>query len=125
MSPSLLDHAFGIRGYGYVQTRYLGGAVIFTIQQPTKALTFPIPRVQCRACGFIRQTRIDFADPRCTYTKAFERFALALSRFMTIPDVVHHLNKNLQKGKWIRRPWPSGRPNPRSGTGFPALLSVA
>src|SRR4051794_2445187 len=33
----------------------------------------PIPRVQCRACGVIRQVAVDFAEPRRTYTKAFAR----------------------------------------------------
>ena len=34
MSTSLLYHAFGVRGYGYVKTAYVGGEVIFTIEQP-------------------------------------------------------------------------------------------
>jgi hypothetical protein len=34
-------------------------------------------------------------------------------------DFQRHLNKNLQRGKWFRRQSPSGRPNPRSRTGFP------
>ena len=33
MSTSLLYHAFGIRGYDYVRTEYIGGEVIFTIEQ--------------------------------------------------------------------------------------------
>ncbi len=33
MSTSLLYHAFGIRGYGYVRTDYQDGRVIFTIMQ--------------------------------------------------------------------------------------------
>jgi len=110
MSTSLLYHAFGVRGYDYVRNQYLGGEVIFTIQQPKKSLRcpacgarevgalghaernflslpigrrstiiiLPIPRVFCRNCGLTRHTRIDFADPRRTYTKAFERYALLL-----------------------------------------------
>jgi transposase len=54
-------------------------------------LVFPIPRVACRACGVIRQVEIGFADPRRTYTKAFERYALELSRHMTILAVARHL----------------------------------
>ena len=50
-------------------------------------LVFPIPRVVCRACGVIRQVEIGFADPRRTYTKSFERYALELSRHMTVLDV--------------------------------------
>src|SRR5262249_19149393 len=95
MSPSLLYHAFGIRGYDYVRTDYRGGQVIFTIAQdpddcrcsacgshevisrghverrflnvpigdrPT-AVILLIPRVECRACGAVRQVEVPFADP--------------------------------------------------------------
>jgi transposase len=44
MSTSLLYHAFGIRGYRYVSTRYEAGAVIFTIDQPREAY-------RCAECG--------------------------------------------------------------------------
>jgi transposase len=72
-------------------------------------LVFPIPRVACRACGVIRQVEISFADPRRTYTKAFERYALELSRSMTILDVARHLGvswdvvKDIQKRDLSRR----------------------
>jgi transposase len=62
-----------------------------------------IPRVECRNCEIIRQIYIGFAEPRRTYTKAFERYALELSRHMTIQDVARHLGvswdviKNIQK----------------------------
>jgi transposase len=73
------------------------------------SLVFPIPRVACRACGMIRQEEISFADPRRTYTKAFERYALELSRCMTILDVARHLGvswgvvKHIQKRDLSRR----------------------
>jgi transposase len=35
--------------------------------------------------------KIAFADPRVTYTKAFQRYALELSQYMTIQDVADHL----------------------------------
>ena len=54
-------------------------------------LAFAVPRVECRSCGIVRQLRIGFADPRLSYTKAFARYALELSRHMTIKDVAHHL----------------------------------
>src|SRR5262249_51895786 len=41
---SLLDHAFSIRGYEYVRSRYQDGQVIFTIQQDPRS-------VRCSACG--------------------------------------------------------------------------
>jgi transposase len=72
-------------------------------------IVFPIPRVACRACGVIRQVEIGFADPRRTYTKAFERYALDLSRHMTILDVARHLGvswdiiKDIQKRDLSRR----------------------
>jgi transposase len=44
MSTSLLYHAFGIRGYDYVRTEYIGGAVIFTIEQDPDDC-------RCSVCG--------------------------------------------------------------------------
>jgi transposase len=70
---------------------------------------FPVPRVACQDCGLIRQVAIDFADPRRSYTKAFERYALDLSRVMTILDVARHLGvswdviKDIQKRDLERR----------------------
>jgi transposase len=141
MSTSLLYHAFGARGYDYVNTEYSQGAVTFTIEQPRPSfrcpacgsddvirrgetarrfrsvsigskpvyLAFAVPRVACRNCGAVRQLRIGFADPRVSYTKAFGRYALELSRHMTIKDVARHLCiswdviKEIQKGDLQRR----------------------
>jgi transposase len=50
-----------------------------------------VPRVLCFACGAVRQVKIAFADPRKRYTRAFARYVLELSRFMTIQDVARHL----------------------------------
>jgi transposase len=72
-------------------------------------VVLPLPRVECRACGVVRQVKIAFADPRRSYTKAFERYALELSRRMTIRDVAHHLGvgwdviKDLVKRDLLRR----------------------
>lgn len=72
-------------------------------------LAFAVPRVECRQCGAIRQVKIGFADPRVTYTKSFERYALELSRYMTIKDVADHLCitwdviKDIQKRHLKRR----------------------
>jgi transposase len=68
-----------------------------------------IPRVACQACGVVRQVAIPFAGPRRSSTKAFERYALELSRRMTIRDVAHHLGvswdviKDIQKRDLSRR----------------------
>ena len=62
-----------------------------------------VPRVECRECGMVRQVKIGFADRRVSYTRSFERYALDLSRNMTIKDVADHLNiswdviKDIQK----------------------------
>jgi transposase len=50
-----------------------------------------VPRVGCMDCGAVRQVPVRFADGRRSYTKAFERHALDLSRHMTIKDVARHL----------------------------------
>jgi transposase len=76
--------------------------------RPT-AVVLPIPRVECRACSAVRQVEVPFADPRRSYTKSFERYALELSRRMTIRDVAHHLDvgwdliKDIQKRDLSRR----------------------
>ena len=123
MSTSLLYHGFGIRGYRYVSTNYLEGAVVFSIEQerytlrcsacgsarltrhggetrlfrslpignrPTHVL-LQIARVECHDCLVLRQVPFDFAEPRRSYTHAFERYALELGRHMTIQDVAKHL----------------------------------
>jgi transposase len=76
--------------------------------RPT-GVVLPIPRVECRACGSVRQVEVPFADPRRSYTRSFERYALELSRRMTIRDVAHHLDvgwdliKDIQKRDLSRR----------------------
>ena len=76
--------------------------------RPT-TIVLPIPRVFCQACGVVRQVNVDFAEPRRSYTKGFERYVLELSRRMTINDVAQHLNvgwdlvKDIQKRYLSRR----------------------
>ena len=55
-------------------------------------VVLPIPRVECQACGVVRQVEIPFADSRRSSTSAFERYALELGRRMTIRDVALHLD---------------------------------
>jgi len=72
-------------------------------------LILAVPRVECRSCGAVRQVRIGFADPRVSYTRSFKRYALELSRHMTIQDVAMHLGiswdviKEIQKEDLQRR----------------------
>lgn len=54
-------------------------------------IQFKVPRVLCFACGQARQVKLGFADPKKRYTRSFERYALELSRHMTIQDVANHL----------------------------------
>jgi transposase len=75
----------------------------------TTSLVLPVPRVECRACGVVRQVDVAFADARRSYTRAFERYVLELSQRMTIQDVARHLNvgwdlvKDIQKRDLSRR----------------------
>ena len=79
------------------------------IGRRTTAVVLPIPRVECTACGRVRQVKVPFADPRRSYTRSFERYVLELSRSMTIRDVAHHLDigwdtvKDIQKRDLSRR----------------------
>jgi transposase len=72
-------------------------------------VVLPIPRVECQACGVVRQVKIPFADARRSYTNSFERYALELGRRMTIRDVAKHLGvswdliKEIQKRDLTRR----------------------
>jgi transposase len=90
---------------GHVERRFrslpIGSRATFVV--------LPIPRVECSACGVVRQVKIPFADPRRSYTKSFERYVLELSRSMTIRDAARHLGvgwdlvKEIQKRDLSRR----------------------
>jgi transposase len=90
---------------GHAERQFL--ALPIGSRKTTVAL--PIPRVECQACGLVRQVKVSFADPRRSYTKSFERYVLELSRRMTIRDVAHHLDvgwdmiKEIQKRDLSRR----------------------
>lgn len=68
-----------------------------------------VQRVGCLRCGGVRQVSLGFAEPRFCYTHAFERYALELSKHMTIQDVATHLGvswdviKEMQKRDLARR----------------------
>jgi len=66
-------------------------------------IVLPIPRVECRCCRRRRQVTLPFADPRRRYTRAFERYALELSRLMTIQDVARHLGVSWDTIKGIQK----------------------
>lgn len=54
-------------------------------------IELPIQRLLCGSCGKTRQARVTFADEGLGYTHSFERYALELSRHMTIKAVAAHL----------------------------------
>jgi transposase len=90
---------------GHAQRRFRG----LPIGSRTTAVDFPIPRIECTACGRVRQVKVPFADPRRSSTKFFQRYVLKPSRRMTIRDVAHHrdvcwdLIKDIQKRDLQRR----------------------
>jgi transposase len=94
-----------VQSRGHVERRFR----TVPIGQRATLLVLPIPRVECQACGVVRQVKVPFADPRRSYTNAFERSALELSRRMTIRDVAKHLGvgwdmiKDIQKRDLSRR----------------------
>lgn len=81
--------------------------------RPTWVL-FAIPRLGCQDCGVVRQAEVGFADPRCHYTRALERYVLDLLRSMTIQDAADLVElswdtvKDIQK-RHLRRQFSSPR----------------
>ena len=73
----------------------MGSKVVF--------LDLEVQRVGCLRCGNIRQASLGFADPRFSYTHAFERYALDLSKHMTIRDVSRHLGVSWDVIKEIQK----------------------
>jgi transposase len=88
-----------VRSRGRVERRFRTGP----IGSRATLVALPIPRVECLACGVVRQVKVPFADPRRSYTSAFERYALELSRRMTIRDVAMHLDVSWDVIKDIQR----------------------
>lgn len=62
-----------------------------------------VPRVECPDCQITRQVQVTFADPRRHYTHAWERYALELTRCMTIQDVARHLDVSWDTIKEIHK----------------------
>lgn len=78
----------------------IGGKPVFVV--------LGVPRVRCHHCQTQRQVEVPFSDPRRRYTHLFERYALDLSRQMTIQAVATHLGvswdtiKDIQKRHLLR-----------------------
>jgi len=71
----------------------------------TQAVTLKlaVQRLRCHRCGLTRQARLGFADPQRSYTRAFEHYALGLSRHMTLQAVARHLQVSWDTIKDIQK----------------------
>lgn len=106
MSTSLLYHAFGIVGYIDSCTHYIAGSIFVVIEEEhcrygysvcfNREVTcqgkpvyvdLAIQRMSCSKCAVVRQVKGRFAEAHKSYTRAFERLVLDLSRQMTIQVV--------------------------------------
>ena len=68
-------------------------------------LVVKIQRVECTECSSLKQERLNFAEPKKTYTRAFERYVVELSKLMTIQDVALHLGISWDTVKDIQKRW--------------------
>jgi transposase len=66
-------------------------------------IEFPVQRVECKACGSIRQVKVGFADEMSRYTRSFERYVLDLSSHTTIADTANHLEVSWDVVKDIQK----------------------
>lgn len=64
---------------------------------------FGVPKVHCADCCVIRQVEVSFAESGRSFTKQFERYALELSRSMTILDVARHLGVSWHTIKRVQK----------------------
>ena len=62
-----------------------------------------LPRVQCHDCEVVRQIKVGFAAERRTYTKDWAKYALQLTRSMTIKDVADLLGVSWDVIKEIKK----------------------
>jgi transposase len=91
------------RGTEYRQLRAvpIGGKQVF--------LDVSIARVECKDCGAVRQVPLGIADPRRSYTRQFERYAIDLLDLMSLSAVARHLGvgwdlvKEIDKKRLSRR----------------------
>lgn len=60
-----------------------------------------VQRVECVVCDLVRQSPLNFADPKVTYTRQLEWYILDLLGSMTIQDVAQHLQMSWDSIKEI------------------------
>jgi len=66
-------------------------------------IVLDVVRVECLDCGVVRQVEVNFADERRSYTRAFERLVLELSKSMTIQAVARFLGVSWDLVKGIQK----------------------
>ncbi len=95
--PGCGSHDLVLRGCAPRRFRTLpiGSKVVF--------VDLNIQRMSCRRCSTVRQVELGFADSRVSYTRAFERYVLELSKHMTILDVARHLSVSWDTVKDIQK----------------------
>jgi transposase len=64
-----------------------------------------VQRVQCRACGLVRQVKIAFAHLRRRHTKRLEKYVVSLLRAATIKDVAAIVGLSWDVVKDIEKRW--------------------
>lgn len=64
-------------------------------------IILPVPRLECKACGAVRQAEVPFAPGQHGYTKRFGRYVLELTAHMTMWDVARHLGVSWNQVKAI------------------------
>jgi hypothetical protein len=90
-------------------------------------IEFPVQRIQCKACGLVRQVKVGFADAMSRYTRSFERYVLELSGYTTIADAADHpgiswdVVKDIQK-RYLQRKF--SRPKLTTSSGSPSTRSM-
>jgi transposase len=68
-----------------------------------------IPRVWCPSCAKLRQIKPVFVDEQRSYSRAFERYVIALCEIMTVQDVAVHLGiswgtvKDIHKRRLLKK----------------------
>jgi transposase len=70
---------------------YLRKLRILPIGRKPVWLMVEVPRVWCAVCACVRRIHLDIAEPRRSYTRAFARYVLELTKVMTLKDVSRFL----------------------------------
>lgn len=79
----------------YIRTLPIGKKPVY--------LVVKVHRIKCKNCSCIKQIRLEIADPKKSYSRAFARYVLELLKFSTISDVAHHLNISWDTVKDIQK----------------------